>query len=337
MCSTRVVSLDLEAIEELPPELTGALTFHLPLEVAALELAGADPEVIAERVRRRLTEAYAEGLVDPPLYRWAVAHYRSAAEGLLHPDRAVRRAAFEAVEPLGDGLAGAAFHGLIRLGYGLWRRRQAEVARGLAYLRCRRQVLVGAPGRGRAGRSGAPVSPLPDAADLDGLTVFDLMNIAAGGEDRAALRPWGDQPLTVHRLAAAALSLAARNPSSFVAVHTVTGLHGLCELQRCVAGIEDVHAPLEPGPLGAWWEAYAVAAGTAHAVMASFPPEGLPASARPLDSAERLLAAGVASGETHDVKLILALQRLAELGAVSDEDALRVGLVKLAATECRAH
>lgn len=340
MCSTRVVSLDLEAIEELPPELTGALTFHLPLELAALELAGADPAVIAARTRRRLAEAYAEGLVDPPLYRWAVDHYRSAAEGLLHDDPQVRRAAFGAVRPLGDGLAGAAFHGLIRLGYGLWRRRAPEVARGLAYLRCRRQVLVAGDDRGQGDavgdQPGGP-APLPGADELDGLTVFDLMNIAAGCEDRAALRPWGQQPLTVHRLAAAALSLAARNPSSFVAVHTVTGLHGLSELHRCVDGLDDVHAPVSNGPLACWWDAYATALGTAHAVLASFPREGLPAGTARLDSSERMLAAAVASGETHDVKLVLALQRLASLGVVSVEDAMRVGMVKLAATECRAH
>lgn len=335
-----LVSLDLEAIEELPPELTGALTFHLPLEVAALQLAGAAEAVIAERVRRRLTEAYAAGLVDPPLYRWAVEHSRSAAEGLLHDDPARRRAAFDSVANLGDGLAGAAFHGLIRLGYGLWRRRPMEVARGLAYLRTRRQVLVGATAVAPAPSGDARPAPLPPADALEGLTVFDLMNIAAGCEDRAALRPWGDQPLTAHRLAAAALALAARNPSSFVAVHAVTGLHGLCELHAAVDGaaaLADPAAPVEATPLGPWWVSYATALGTASAVMASYPPEAVPAAPPGLDGPAELLAAAVDSGETHDVKLVLALQRLSAYGVLDADDAHRVARTKLAATECRAH
>ena len=134
--------LELDDIEDLPPELTGALTFHLPLELAALELAGADPAVLQARTERRLAEAFRAGLVDPPLYRWAVDHYRPVADRLLATDPDVRRAALADIESLADGLAGAAFHGLIRLGYGLWRRRPGEVARGLAYLRSRRQVLA---------------------------------------------------------------------------------------------------------------------------------------------------------------------------------------------------
>ena len=135
------------------------LTFHLPLEVAALELAGASAEVVAARVAQRLADAYAEGLVDPPLYRWAVEHYRPVADQLLSPDRHERERGFAGIDALGPGLAGAGFHGLIRLGYGLWRRRPGEVARGLAYLRTRRQVLAGGFGSGIMAMSGTPEVP----------------------------------------------------------------------------------------------------------------------------------------------------------------------------------
>lgn len=329
------MSLDVEAIEDLPPELTGALTFHLPLEVAALQLAGAAEEVIAERIARRMAEAYAAGLVDPPLYRWAVEHYRDAAAGLTSADPARRAAAFNDVLPLGDGLAGAAFHGLIRLGYGLWRNRADEVARGLAYLRTRRQVLVadhGAAGRRRAGTD----EPLPSAEDLAGATVFDLMNLAAGIEDRGALLPHGDAPLTIDRLAAASLALVGRNPSSFVAVHTLTGLHGLCEVHLAVVGRPDGQAPVEQSALGPWWRSFAIGIGAASVVMAQYGPEALPAALAPTEDRDELLAAAVASGETHDVKLVLALCRLHDLGVVELDEVRRVGALKLASTECSA-
>jgi len=327
------VSLPIEAIEELPPETTGALTFHLPLEVAALELAGAEPAVVAARIERRLVDAYAAGLVDPPLYRWAVQHYAPVAAGLLSDDAGTRLRAFASAASLGDGLAGAAFHGLIRLGYGLWRRREGEVARGLAYLRTRRQVLAGGPAV--PGLPGVP--PLPPIGQLGGVTVFDLMNLAAGAEDRDALAPAGEGPLTMRRLAVAALALVGRNPSSFVSVHTVTGLHGLCELHHAVVGPGDPLATLETGPLGSWWHAYAVALGTASVIMYGFGPEGLPAPRAAVGDVDALVAAAVASGETHDVKLVLALRRLAEFGIISTAEVLATGAVKLAATECAAH
>ncbi len=324
------MSLRREAIEELPPETTGALTFHLPLELAALELAGADPALIEQRIARRLTEAYATGLVDPPLYRWAVEHYRPLGQALVSDDPAERVAAFGAVSTLGDGLAGAAFHGLIRLGYGLWRRNGAEVARGLAYLRTRRQVLICATVM--PAMVSAPPPPLPPADQLDGVTVFDLMNLAAGSEDRAALLPPGEGPLNLQRLAGAAMALVERNPSSFVSVHTVTGLHGLCELHHAVVGPMERSAALADTLLADWWNAYAVALGAATVVMGRFAAEEVPAGAPRHENVEALLADAVSSGETHNVKLVLALRRLEQFGVLDDADVRRLGAVKLTAS-----
>ena len=339
------MSLDLEAIEDLPPELTGALTFHLPLEVAALELAGASPEVIAARVAQRLAEAYAEGLVDPPLYRWAVEHYRPVADQLLSPDQHERERGFAAIDALGPGLAGAGFHGLIRLGYGLWRRRPGEVARGLAYLRTRRQVLAGGLGSGIlvmpgtpevSGFSGMPgVAGMPGVPERAGVAVFDLMNLAAGVENPAAFLP-GAGPVTVQRLASTALGLVRRNPSSFVAVHTVTALHALVELASHRSppgepGVLEVTQPIEGLALPAWWWAYAVAVGVAVLLMDPLPPEAVAAPSPRLDTAERLLAASVDSGETHDLKVVLALVRLHRFGVIAMHDVVQVGAIRLAA------
>ncbi len=345
MLNSVPMPLDAEAIEDLPPELTGALTFHLPLELAALELAGADASIRAARAEVGLAEAYAAGLVDPPLYRWAVEHYRPVASALLDADAEVRAAALVDIASLADGLAGAAFHGLIRLGYGLWRHREIEVARGLAYLRTRRQVLAApAPAAGAdpdlTGRDGvAAEALLPTEAELAGAAVFDLMNLAAGIERPARLWPAGDGPLTIRRLAAAAGALAGRNPSSFVAVHTVTGLHGLCELAAATIGVPDAGATLEvhDEALGPWWRAYRTALGAASLLMGQFVPEGLPAVVERVDTPDRLLRAAARTGETHDVKLVLALSRLHQFGVITEEQVLGIGARKLAATECAAH
>ena len=93
-----------QVVRGLPPELGERLTFHLPLEVQALEVAGAADEVITDRIGQRLPEAFAAALVDPPMFRWAEAHYRDEGEGLLSPDTEDRRRAFSAVAALGPGL-----------------------------------------------------------------------------------------------------------------------------------------------------------------------------------------------------------------------------------------
>ncbi len=333
------MTLPLEAIEELPPETTGALTFHLPLEVAALELAGAPPEVIEARITARLAEAYVVGLVDPPFYRWAVEHYRGPARRLSSEDAPTRAAALSAIEPLAAGLAGAAFHGLIRLGYGLWRERPGEVARGLAYLRCRRQVLV-RPGRIRRTEPTDYDTPLrrslPTAEELVGSTVFDQMNLAAGTSEAGELLA-GDAPLTIATMVAAATGLLRRNPSSFVAVHTVTGLQALCELQQAVEGSLEPHRPIRDLDLRQWWGAYGVALGTAGALVAILEPETVAELRQPVRTRDQLVTAAVHSGETHDVKVVVALGRLCELGALAPHVELELGRIKLAATECAHH
>ncbi|HRE01090.1 MAG TPA: hypothetical protein PLV68_07300, partial [Ilumatobacteraceae bacterium] len=126
--------LGLDAIVDLPPELNGGLTFHLPLEVFALEHAAASAAHIDARIEAELAVAFRDGLVDPPFYRWGIEQYRPLATTLLASDAAARCQAVQSVAPLGDGLAGAAFHGLIRLGFGALRRDADEIARGLAYL-----------------------------------------------------------------------------------------------------------------------------------------------------------------------------------------------------------
>lgn len=320
--------LSRDAILDLPPEMTGGLTFHLPMELAALIDAGAAPDVIAERSRGRVVEAYAAGLIDPPLYRWAVERYTPTAKALLSTDAAVRAAAFREVLPLGDGLAGAAFHGLIRLGYAAWHRDEAEIARGLAYLRTRRQVLAASPGMG------ADLAvDLPPADAREGATVFDLLNLAAGtGEPaRSAADSRGR---TLRSGLQEGVALVRRNPSSFVAVHALTGLHALCEVHHLVCGEPPADATIHDGMLAPWWDAFIVASRACSLIVETTPPEALAAfdgPFGPFESIDDLVRASIVSDDTHDVKLAVALRRLVGFGLLDEADAVSVGLHRLAA------
>jgi hypothetical protein len=317
-----------DAIFDLPPEMAGGLTFHLPMEMVAWADASAPRHIVEARVRERLVEAYATGLVDPPLYRWAVGHYQTTAEALLSERVNERLAAFRTVHALGDGLAGAAFHGLIRLGYGAWQRDEAEVARGLAYLRTRRQVLASAAGFDD-GIIAVP-DDLPGADVAEGTTVFDLLNLVAGTglPGRVLIDP---ASISVRTLVAEACGLVRRNPSSFVAVHAVTGLHALCEVHIAVTG--DVPTdPLADSPLWSWWQSYAVAAAACALIVESSVAEtdrqydGRYGVVSALDG---LVANSVHSGDTHDVKLAVALRRLVGVGLISEPDAIATELARL--------
>lgn len=320
-------SLPVRSVVELPPETSGALTFHLPLEVFALQHAGAPAEVIEARLAAGLADAYREGLIDPPLYRWAVQEYEPVAATLLSANLGERVEAFAQVATLGEGLAGAAFHGLIRLGYGALRRDADEVARGLAYLRSRRQVLRG-PDLGER-----RIATMPPVSELDGVTVFDQLSMAAaaGGDDVAdpdcSLPPAAE-------LARRAGVLVHHDASSFVSVHAMTGLHALCEVHALVTGAAP-SAALDASVLHSWWRAYAIALEACTLVVQATPKVGRTDCAPTFHDTPGMLAAAVASGDTHSVKLAVAVSRLAEFGVIDVASAWDLVAVKLGVDECR--
>lgn len=315
-------------LRELPPELTGGLTFHLPLEVQALETAGVARRLVRERAERRLPEAFAVGLVDPPLYRWAQERYAAIAVDLLSDDSETRAKAYAAAAPLGAGLAGAAFHGLIRLGYGSLRRDAAEVARGLAYMRTRRQVLF----------SGTP-EPLggdvvfPKGNELGDSSIFDRLHLVAGSLGVLRLGDVHAEVPPVRVLCEEALRLLFRNPGSFVAVHAVDSLHALVEFDRLVNRTSAVEK-MTQGSLGGWWRAYLWSLRACAVLVDATPPQ--PPQKTPAKFADfaALTDAAVASCEVHDIKLVLALRRLVEFGVTDEGAALEAGAAKLATTEC---
>lgn len=318
-------------LRELPPELTGALTFHLPLEVEALEYVQAGRKLIVNRIEERLPEAFGSGLVDPPLYRWAESQYQDIAQDLLSNDADTRLRAFMTVEPLGAGLAGAAFHGLIRLGYGSLRRDREEINRGLAYMRTRRQVLFSPDRRGVP--EGQLLMPRPD--ELDGGSIFDQLDLVAGSpgvlrpEDMAAELP------SVDGMAQEALRLLLKNPGSFVAVHAVDSLHALVEFHRLVCG-ETPRQGMERGPLAGWWRSYLWSLRACATLVDIGGELALKAGTPSFSGVERLTDAAVEFGrEAHDIKVVVALRRLAEMGLLDEGAILEAGAAKLAANGYR--
>jgi hypothetical protein len=325
-----------EEILVLPPETRAGLTFHLPMELVALRDAGAPSETIEQRKQERLHDAQAEGLTDPPLYRWAVRRYTDNAKRLLLGND---RASAQAIEPLAEGLAGAAFHGLIRLGYGAWQRDEAEIARGLAYLRTRRQVLASVSNSrtslGRTDDTGLLIrSDLPEPGERNGVTVFDLLNLAAGtGLCGSPDAHFADTP---RALALAATALVRRSPSSFVAVHAATGFHALCEVELLLSGVGPAPHQTPTTNTNAWWSAFAIALQACTLLVESGPPDALPGyddGYGVVTDIESLVAASIQSDDTHDVKLAVALRRLVHFGLLSEDEATEVGIARLAAEQ----
>lgn len=329
------IGLSDAEIFDLPPETTAGLTFHLPMEIVALRDAGASRETIEQRKDERLHDAQDEGLSDPPLYRWAIRRYTATAQRLLSGND---HAAAQEIEPLAEGLAGAAFHGLIRLGYGAWQRDEAEIARGLAYLRTRRQVLA-SPSNSLStletdNTELAIRSDLPGPHDRDGVTIFDLLNLAAG--TGLCGSPDAHFPDTPRALALAAMGLVRRNPSSFVAVHAATGFHALCEVELLLSGVAPIPNEAPPTNTNAWWSAYAIALQACTLLVASGPPEALPGyddRYGVVTDIESLVGASIQSEDTHDVKLAVSLRRLVHFGLLTDPEATEVGITRLAAEQ----
>jgi len=314
---------DLERIYELPPECAGSLTFHLPLQLQALRVAGQTPDVMRELAQQELDAAFAAGLVDPPFYRWAVEHHRPIADALLGSDEGARAHAWRAIEPLGEGLAGAAFHGLIRAAYGFMLGDRSEIARGLAYMRCRRQVLFSQT----AVAQDAPARVAwPEMPELRA-TIFDQLNLVAGrpgvisNDDRFA--PIPDKC----ELVAAAVAQIRRAPDSFVAIHAVTGLHALVEIdRRCDAASKST--------LDAWWRSYLLAQRVIVSILDQTRGDAEADRTNAVVSERDLIELAVASREAHAIKITVSLLRLAELELLDAQTALLEAARAVSAPSC---
>lgn len=302
----------LDAGLSLPPETRAPLTSHLPMALHALHDLGADETRLAaffDTYGRRFEGRRAAPLpaTSPDWRDW-----RSLREG---PEPYPRlQAAFAsalaregrdavlgaALPGLLEGVAAAAFHGVIRSAHAVEAGHNRELAAALAYWAWRWQ----------------PLSPPPDGAPLD----FD--DWAARWQ--AAARGWTTEgPLIAQRMAAAArsrpyLELAGRlapapgllprlaglalerhaATGNFTVLHMVTGLRALAVLAPWFD-----FAAAAPGPVAAYAAAW-LAARMAPADLA--PQDPLPWN--------ELVARACAQDDDHVIKLVHACRWWARAG-----------------------
>ena len=205
----------------------------------------------------------------------------------------MRCAAFSEVVPLGEGLAGAAFHGLIRLGYGVGSETRARSPGG--WRTCARGVRCW---RHRA-RRGAGTRPgvaeaMPEASDRAGVTVFDLLNLVAGtgvpGRSvgvsgpanpvvRDAPNRW-TRPLSLRRLSRRAEIRRPSSPSM-----RSPGCTRWSRSTRLVGGAPPSVGLGSNRVLVSWWTAMAVAVRACSVLMAQRRPK--PTKPNPLGTLPR--------------------------------------------------
>ncbi len=232
---------------EFPPFLAN----HLPMVLVALDRLGASPQRLLAFAQ---TYRVANGLVTAPVAQsrltrddWMSALGQRALEGELRQffaqevTQAGGSVAIATYLPqLARGIAGSAFHPLMRLAYGVMEEDEAEIGIALAYWAATFLPLRD-PGTA-PGVTADPVEVLRRAAKLPGLAdaapesdlLWHNMRAVAAVPSFAGVAGWliiRDD--TLDRMAAASLALFA-GTMSFEALHAVTGCHWLRHLQRVV-------------------------------------------------------------------------------------------------------
>lgn len=275
------------------------LSDHRPMALVALERLGAGADRLQAFARQyeqakglRPTraaagwpsgEAWAGRLGDRaawPLYRDLFRQW------LMH--EGVAEVLEQVLPALMPGCAAAAFHGPIRLAYGLQAGHAGEVADGLAHWACFHQPL------GALRPMGDAVDPVPllrrlragtSAAPLIAGRIADAARGGAVNRVIGALRIDAGTPERMARAAA----LAYAETGNFTALHLVTATHAM----RVIAAQVDADPAL---PAWRWfWQAWAH--GVVAARLARKP-------AVPLLEWEQILPRAIASDDEHVVKLV---------------------------------
>jgi len=245
--------LDSDAIA-FDAQYRNGLSNHLPMALIALARLGASPTRIAEfrakyisrlepapttassLARAELSEHLGTHRAYAPL-----ANMFRALVATTAPHDVVR----DALPELVPGLAGGAFHGLIRLAYAVGTPDvpAVEVAAALAYMA---DVHL-AVGEGSNGESRALSAILDDAANdanatsysgKNGLIFDDLADVASRAPYTHLLNAASTGPRTVEEAARSALAIYA-STGNFTALHCVTAAHALRVLSPFIADVEN--------------------------------------------------------------------------------------------------
>jgi hypothetical protein len=191
----------------------------------------------------------------------------------------------QALPALVPGCGAAAFHGLIRVAYGVEAEHAGEIADGLAYWAARHLPLGRlAKAAGREVDPAALLRTLAAGTSRAGLIFVRMRDAAGGAAWRRAVARLAIDGGTPERLARAA-AFAYAHSGNFTALHLVTSGHAMRVL-----------APFAPPDAWCWyWLAFA--AGVVAAGL-------VPKPAAPLLGWPRLAEAALASDDDHLIKLV---------------------------------
>ncbi|QSI77314.1 questin oxidase family protein [Niveibacterium microcysteis] len=294
--------LRLNALRGDDPSLTNGNSNHLPMVLAALHALGAAPARL---------DAYAEaqrGLIRPLAVQtpaggfaasWADFEAQIAADGR---DAVLRRE----LPHLLEGLVTAAFHGLIRLAYGVRFGVDVETAAGLAVLSAFRRetplpTAAGSTGAAEGLRSLSQGTALANVVFERPMIMGRLAEVLAHPAFLAAVPPLRIEKGAArawHSLAVTAARLY-RATGDFTALHLVTGLHALRVLWPWMAAPEPV--------LQRYWLAFCAA----YVAIGRPWPMSLRPLPDPLPPWAALRAAAIASSDDHVIKLVDSCDALA--------------------------
>jgi len=292
------------------------LSNHLPMALVALDRLGASDARLEEFAR-----AYERRLAPIPdavpiagFDDWLAARGRPDAYGALRRyfDEAIaQRGAEDVVRThlarLIDGLAGAAFHGLIRLAYALDVRSDARIAAGLAYLSEVHQPL-GARGRTEAWTSD-PMAALRRLADVTvlsqlarGANIGQRMRQVASHPSFSGVIDWlAVTPATPAALTDAATALYAAT-DDFTALHGLTASHAVHVITPYVE---------DRGALCSYWfQGLAAAYVTIGAPRLVEPARALAPWLEAPPAWEHVAAAATTSDDEHVCKLVYSAHEL---------------------------
>ena len=306
----------LDANLNLPPEYRGGLSNHLPMALQALQSLGAGAErmqafhaTYSQRFERRKALPLAEPAADWRLLR-GQGDERTHASLVATFEQAIAREGESVVlrrllPDLLQGVAGAAFHGVIRTAHAVQSGHRGELARALAYWAWRWQDLtlpdpVGVPltfedwSERLVNESSPERFAAPSISRRMALATASPVYLSLG----AALAPQAD---LLQCLAGLALGTYLKS-GNFTVLHMITGLRAVRVL---LPWVEDAQA-LHPIIVRAFTAAY---------LAAQIKPMAMqPVSASP--SWPDVIAAAIASDDDHVIKLVHACRE--EFSAYGD-------------------
>ncbi|GAA5174729.1 questin oxidase family protein [Niveibacterium umoris] len=285
----------LDALRGDDASLTNGFSNHLPMALAALHALGASVDrldAFAAAYRSQLRPLPPSQTPHDFPAQWARFQAMLSAE---HRDAVLRRE----LPVLFEGLATAAFHGLIRLAYGVRFESISETAAGLALLAAHRRETPRPSAPGSIGAAEG-LRCLAQGPALEGvsferpLIMGRLIEVMARPAflgavpslriEKGADRAWHSLAVTAGRL--------YRATGDFTALHLITSLHAL---QVLWPWIEDREAVLQR-----YWFAFCAA----YVAIGRPWPMALQPLPDPLPRWPALRSAATASSDDHVIKLV---------------------------------